>query len=178
MADRLWSFLARRLASSERMQTWLKKRAFSTPYFDITYRDGRPYMRRWWVLPKWCLEYDPQGVLQLKSWMPFSIRLHYIMLPDEDPHLHDHPFSFRTLLLAGHYIEQDIMGNFKRVSAGETYESVAERFHRIDKIHEKGVWSLFIIGPHIHTWGFLVGERKIFWREYLKSIGRDGATMG
>ena len=162
-----WGPLARLLASPAPLQ-WLQRRAERTPYFHIYGPDGRLYMRRWWLLPKWCLRFDPKcGALMPKPWMPFSIRLHHIMRPDADRHLHDHPFNFRSVVLAGWYVEQCLFGQLderaaaqvdgvaddlygtraiRHLKAGDTYRSAAGRMHRIDGVSEGGAWSLFVMG--------------------------------
>lgn len=168
LTDGLWSALAGWLADSPRVVALIQRVAARTPYFDIYGPGGTLYMRRWWLMPRWCLRFDPLlGYPMPKPWMPFSVRVHHIVRPDADRHLHDHPFNFRTLLLQGSYIEQTEGGRFKAVFAGDTYRSPAARFHRIDDVDREGVWSLFIMGRRVNDWGFLVDGHKVAWRQYL-----------
>lgn len=172
MKNTAWGLLARLLTASPAPLRWLQRLGERTPYFDIYGSDGTLYMRRWWLLPKWCLRFDPKcGALMPKPWMPFSIRLHHIMRPDADRHLHDHPFNFRSILLAGTYIEQ-AEDRFRMFEAGDTYRSPAGRFHRLDDIDPAGVWSLFIMGRRVNDWGFLVDGEKVPWQRYLSE--REG----
>ena len=166
MKDAAWRPLARLLARPTALR-WLQRLAARTPYFDIHGTDGSTYMRRWWLLPKWCLRFDPKcGALMPKPWMPFSIRLHHIMRPDADRHLHDHPFNFRSILLQGWYVERRPDGG-RTITAGETYRAPATRWHRISQLSEGGVWSLFIMGRRVNDWGFLVDGEKVPWQRYL-----------
>ncbi len=166
ISEVLWSVLADRLADSPRVMAWLQRRAARTPYFDIYGPGGTLYMRRWWLMPRWCLRFDPLlGYPMPKPWMPFSVRVHHIVRPDADRHLHDHPFNFRTLL-QGWNVELRPDGG-RTITAGETYRAPATRWHRISQLSEGGVWSLFIMGRRVNDWGFLVDGEKVPWREYL-----------
>ena len=170
MKHTAWGLLARLLTASPAPLQWLQRRAERTPYFHIYGPDGRLYMRRWWLLPKWCLRVDPKcGALMPKPWMPFSIRLHHIMRPDADRHLHDHPFNFRSILLQGWYVERRPDGG-RTITSGETYRAPATRWHRISQLSEGGVWSLFIMGRRVNDWGFLVDGEKVPWQRYLSEL--------
>ena len=168
-----WSLLARLLTASPAPLQWLQRRAERTPYFHIHGPDGSLYMRRWWLLPKWCLDFDSRrGYPMPKKWMPFSIRLHHIVRPDADRHLHDHPFNFRTIVLAGGYMEQtEPEGPVRPILPGDTYRSPARRFHRIAIVTGAGAWSLFIMGRRVNDWGFLVDGHKVPWQQYLAERG-------
>lgn len=163
-----------------RVLAWLRRRA--VPYFNIHGTDGRLYMRRWWLLPKCCLRFDSvRGYPMPAPWMPFSIRLHHIVRPDADRHLHDHPFNFRTFVLQGWY-EEEVPGHgpaagqhiTRYMLQGTTAAAPATRWHRIADVSEGGVWTLFVMGRRINGWGFLVDGKKVPWREYLS--GREGAA--
>lgn len=116
------------------------------------------YLRRW-ILAKtpWC-----------------GVMLHHILRPDADRALHDHPWSFASIILRGGYREQlkhdldqgGVWGkgryrdvrwfNFKR----------AEGLHRITRLHGD-VWSLVLHGPRRRTWGFAPSPNEwIDWRTY------------
>lgn len=168
LLEQCWAMVARRLAASPRAVALIRRAAARTPYFDIHDKDGTLYMRRWWLLPRWCLDFDPErGYPMPKAWMPFSIRLHHIVRPDADRDLHDHPFNFRSLVLEGMYYELGTSGWHRRVEAGTTYRAPATRWHRIDGVSDGGAWTLFVMGRRINDWGFLVNGRKVPWREYL-----------
>ena len=173
MNNRLWAFAAALIAASPRLIALLERWALLHPYNDI-YNHGRLYMKRWWLLPRWCLRYDDKaGALMPARWMPFSVRLHHIVLPDPDRHLHDHPFAFRSIVLRGSYVEQDVSGASRVVGPGSTYASPPERFHRIASVRKGGALSLFIIGRRQQDWGFLVGDGRVPWRVYLDAAAND-----
>jgi hypothetical protein len=51
-------------------------------------RAGRPYLRRWWVIPR-------------NRW--FNIYLQEILQDDDDRALHDHPWVNCSIILRGSY---------------------------------------------------------------------------
>lgn len=161
----LWS-LAAWIASRQRIADWLIKRSQRTPYFDIV-KDGETYMRRWWL-------FNPYGYESRQPrhrWCPISIRVHHIVKPDDDRHLHDHPWNARTIILRGGYLEIVDRGDLGLVmrgrDAGQTNRIGFGQFHRIAAVTDGGAYTLFISGEHRGTWGFLVDGVKVPWRKYL-----------
>jgi len=117
--------------------------------------------RRWWLVPP--------------SWrLPFSIRVHHILLPDADPYLHDHPWDWRTIILDGWYSEENVEGQMHTYCEGDTRAASAETLHRIDEVSVGGVWTLFIMRHRRNRWGFMCGDppRKIYWADYESQNGR------
>ena len=108
--------------------------------------------------------------------LPFAIRIHHIMRPDADPYLHDHPWAWRTIVLRGWYLEEDVFGTPQLRRAGETRAASAETLHRIDRVSEGGVWTLFITGRKCNAWGFVVPgngmPRKVYHQNYISENGR------
>lgn len=120
-------------------------------------------MRRYWLIPP--------------SWhLPFTVRIHHILAPDADPYLHDHPWNWRTIVLAGWYVEEDVEGRKTHRMRGDTRAATAETFHRIDAVGRNGAWTLFIMGRKRNRWGFMVGAppRKVYYRDYLKENAEGG----
>ncbi len=110
-----------------------------------------------------------------------SARINHIMRADLDPFLHDHPFDWRTIILKGWYVEEDVFGNFHRRDAGYTAENKAETFYRIHEVSPGGVWTLFITGPRYmrgverNHWGFITdgrAPRKVPHEVYHSVNGR------
>lgn len=161
-----WARLAHFIVDRPRLVDAIINRAKRTPYFHIAGEEGL-YMGRWWLMPRWTLTVDGQGHLMPKAWMPFSVRIHHICRPDHDRDLHDHPFNYRTIILRGCYVEEDIFGATRARITGDTAAATAQTFHRIAEVSDGGVWTLFIMGRRINPWGFLVGGRKVHWRDYL-----------
>ena len=120
--------------------------------------------------------------------MPFSIRLHNSVLPDQDRNLHDHPFNFRSIVIDGGYSEvallrdmtdaqvmaaygthalpdmtpdQDtvtFMAAKHYVHTGATYAAMAQRWHRIDQVY--GATGAWSI--------FIMGRRRQTWGFLVK----------
>lgn len=185
VADLPWMALAC-ILRQPRVLGGLQRIAARTPYFDIDGPDGSIYMRRWWLMPRWCLDFDEdRGYPMPKRWMPFSIRLHHIMRPDADRHLHDHPFNFRTVVLAGGYMEQDEhngpANRVRPVLPGDTYRSPAGRFHRIAVVSSGGAWSLFVMGRARRLHGALrtvlqMAEAGAIWQAAHAGLMADAAN--
>lgn len=173
--NHIWNLIAW-IVSRQRIADWLIARSQRTPYFDIV-KDGQTYMHRWWL-------FNPYGYESRQPrhrWCPISIRVHHIVKPDEDRHLHDHPWNARTIILRGSYLEEvppvkgsspaggfrpgQRVGRFRQ--QGDTARIGFGQFHRIAHVSAGGVYTLFISGPNRGTWGFLVGGQKVPWREYL-----------
>lgn len=166
MLNTLARFLARPAVAQ-----WLIARSMCTPYSDIV-KDGDLYMRRFWLFNP----YPDSGAsgADRKRWQfPISIRIHHIVLPDQDRALHDHPWNARTFILRGAYVEhrpEDAytvkhVGILRR--AGETATLKFGEYHRITSVSEGGVWTMFVTGKYRGTWGFLVNGAKVQWRKYL-----------
>jgi hypothetical protein len=159
VADALWrlvAWLVTRPAVSRRIQ----QRAARTPYGDIYGADGKSlYMRRWWLFNP----YEHHDGLRMFPWFPWSVRVHHIVRPDEDRHLHDHPWNCRTIILNGWYVEERAGGKLFERNAGDTASITHNEFHRIRWVDPNvGAVTLFITGRYRGTWGF-----KVPYREYL-----------
>lgn len=140
-------------------------RALRTPYYDITSADGSDiYMRRFWLFNP----YPGPGNYTRKGWRDWvpSVRVHWIRRPDQDRHLHDHPWNARTIVLDGYYTEERINSLHIR-DVGYTGRLRFGEFHRIVSVPSEGVWTLFITWRKRGTWGFLVNGVKVPHREYL-----------
>lgn len=157
-----------RIVSHGPVKRWIVRRAMQTPYFHL---DG--YMCRWWLFNAYC---DSEGNPIKRSWLMQrlpSIRVHHILRPDEDRHMHDHPWDAVSYILGGWYTEERETG-WAAYYAGHRNTLKAEDFHRIADVSFGGVWTLFITWPKRNAWGFKVdGGTKIRHDVYL--AGRDQA---
>jgi hypothetical protein len=80
----------------------LKRYAFRTPLRHLHDLDGGLYMGRWAVINEGTL-----GSRILERLTGYSsVRLHKIMRPDHDRDLHNHPFTYRTFVVRGFYVEE------------------------------------------------------------------------
>lgn len=132
---------------------------------------GRPYLRRWFVIPRNLV---------------FNVYLHQFLRSDDDRALHDHPWLFNaSLILRGGYIEHTIRAGGVAVRTRRDRGSMAFRWgpapHRVELLSLADVmpsqpsatdipvccWTLFITGPKVRTWGFHCPEQGwIPWQRF------------
>ena len=132
--------------------------------FDILDADGGLYLRRWRIVQT--------------PW--FAIYLHKIARSDKDRDLHDHPWSFVSLILRGGYDEVlDGAASWFPTTANAWAKPVRRRWlslsfrratdaHRILRLHRTPTWTLVLTGPRRRDWGFYIdGKGFVDWRTYL-----------
>ncbi len=126
--------------------------AASRPPDFIIGDPARPYLHRWWVIPR----NDS-----------FNVYLHRIMRNDDDRAWHDHPWQSTTIVLRGSMVEVTPDGE-KYLKAGDVVHREAVAKHRL-KVEPFSCWTLFLTGPWERTWGFWPGDGDTFvpWREYV-----------
>lgn len=165
----------------QRIVDFLIALAKRTPYSHLYHADGSCYMRRYWLMPCWLLQRrggkDGSNCWKPKPWVPFSLRLHEIITPDYDPHMHDHPWTFLSMVLRGGYTEQrpastePCFTGSRELSflAYRTPGSIALRRctdrHLISYV-EPDTWTLVALGPKRHWWGFYTLKGKVYYRDY------------
>lgn len=147
------------------------------PYSHLYHADQSLYMERFILLSR---QGENAG----------HVRLHHICTADYNLHMHDHPFSFYTVLLTGWYLEArpaernpcfNSIGTENNVLTLRKPGSIAYR-HACDrhKIISVGpdTWTLVFAGPLRQWWGFYTRAGKVFWRDYesiYKSTARKEA---
>jgi hypothetical protein len=142
---------------------YLLARAKKTPYTHIYgATDKELYMERYWLFNPFLVS----GAKPKHSWCPLSVRIHRIVKPDDDRHLHDHPWNARTFILKGCYTEERLDGPHIRWE-GDTARLNFGEYHRISHVPRDGVYTLFVSGKYRGTWGFLVDGAKVPYRRYL-----------
>lgn len=151
----------------------------------ITSRDSTVvYMLRCWLSPP-----QPCTVGQhAKYESGNAVLLHWILQPDDIPHLHNHPWWFQTRILSGGYVEErpdihnDTDGKSDRrtytIRPGEaTYASV-DHWHRIashlqgngdPSTGHGGTWSLVTTGPRVQPWSFLIDGAAVDAEGFLRT---------
>ncbi|MCK2183545.1 hypothetical protein [Halomonas getboli] len=168
----IWKAIAH-LASRPAVTRWLLRRAMRTPYSHIV-KNGETYMERYWLFNP----YDNATRVARRPWCPVSVRLHVIRKPDEDEHLHDHPWDARTLILRGWYLEERHGQHLTSRQPGDTAEIGVRRYHRITDVCQDGAVTLFITGRERGDgWGFLVDGRHVPWREYFARPSTSQAEL-
>lgn len=105
----------------------------------------------------------------------FSVYLHDIHEPDGDRDPHNHPWSFISVILRGHYTERFHPFPEKLIGRNVFYDQTWRRFsvHRMgrDTAHRiveaaPGLKTLIITGPRRGGWGFFTPDGYVPWQEY------------
>lgn len=160
--------------------------------------------RRWAFLERFDIRDPETGELYLRRWRVlqtpwFAIYLHKIAAPDKDRHLHDHPWSFLSLVLCGGYDElrpawparfDEDLGERSEtdgvdidprelIAVRRGWLSLgyrrAEDMHRIARLHRKPTWTLVLVGRRRRDWGFATERGWVQWERYL-GINQDGGV--
>lgn len=91
------------------------------------------------------------------------MRIHWTRTEDPEPHLHDHPGTFLSLIVFGWY--EEIRPNKPvRIRRWLNLCRVGN-LHRITRVSRWGCLSFLLCGPRVKTWGYLVGDT---WVPYTK----------
>lgn len=131
---------------------------------------GRPYLER----------------LTLIETPWFSLRLHRIRLPDHGRELHDHPWPFLSVVLRGWYDEEipdSSGGTVTRVRRIRwvNWKSATD-YHRVVRVPDRGVWTLFLTGQRWRRWTFLTRKGKVDAHEWLATrraeLAAEEASVG
>ena len=132
--------------------------------------DNEPYLERYYLL--W----------NTRKHTGFNIFLHKFLKGDPDD-VHDHPWPYATLILAGGYWEwipqfneagQKTCEIGKWRGPGHFRICKPNTFHRIELEEGVTAWTLFMPGPHKRDWGFLVDNKWIHNDNYLASRKQNG----
>ena len=118
------------------------------------YFGGSLYMRRWRIVDL--------------PW--FGVRVHHIVRSDADRELHDHPFTFASLILTGGYYEHSLDGRRTWYGPGSVVIRSADNLHRLELVggidHERAAWTLVFRGPRRREWGFLTDRGWQNWQAF------------
>jgi hypothetical protein len=101
---------------------------------------------------------------------PFNVFLHKFHKGDPGD-VHDHPWPYFTLILAGGYYEWVLENNQevrKWRGVGHFRFCSANSYHRIELKEGVTPWTLFMPGPQKREWGFLVNNKWIHNDNYLE----------
>jgi len=128
-------------------------------------QDREPYLERYYLL------------FNTRTHTGFNVFLHKFLKSDPDE-VHDHPWSYFTLILKGGYYEwipQFAADGTKSCEIrkwrgpGHFRISRASSYHRVEVKPGVTAWTLFIPGPHQRQWGFLVNNQWVHNDQYLES---------
>jgi hypothetical protein len=128
-------------------------------------QNNEPYLERYYLF------------LKDRKRFPFNIFLHKFLQSDPgDPH--DHPWPYFTLILKGGYYEYvPIFNNDGKMIAenviwrgpGHFRFCSSKSYHRVSLKPGITPWTLFVPGPQIREWGFLVNNKWIHTDDYLNN---------
>lgn len=121
---------------------------------------GEVYLARFWISD---FKLTSEG-LPISS---NSLLLHHFVAPDPDRHLHNHPQYFISTIISGGYTEELTEGREKSYTVGDTNRISAGKYHRVSEAMPD-TWSIVITGPKEQSWGFLVDDLHVNWRDYLE----------
>ena len=99
----------------------------------------------------------------------FAICLHWLMKPDPEPYLHDHPVSFLSLILRGSYRERRVKNaqglHIKENKWFNWIRATPDDRHSIVWVAPKTL-TLCLMGPTVRRWGYHNGEQWMHWKHY------------
>ena len=129
---------------------------------------GPDYLHRYRLLPM--IEYRGR-----RWYPPRNVFLHRFLQSDRGRDPHDHPWESWSILLAGELQESYWRGGkrkgirLRHIRKFRVIHRPATWCHRLIVPEGKKAWTLFVVGPKVREWGFLVGiQRKwVHWKEYL-----------
>lgn len=151
------------------------------PHTDICGSDGTVYLRRWFLCPR-----HPQD-----NKFTSRLYLHKFHRGDQDRHLHDHPWPFRSLILKGGYWEHSFDPIYAKLRArlrdewiaasiprtrrewcgpGSIVKRGAKWAHKVELKNDKPAWSLFLTGPKERNWGFHTEQGWCYHRNYENGV--------
>lgn len=150
----------------------LLRRLFQRPPDYLIGGAERPYLRRWWIIPR-------------NRWL--NVYLHNMLRDDDDRALHDHPWANVSIILRGGYDEHSPKYpnewpwnrelKVKRRKPGGVVFRHAKNVHRLTLPEGQAEsWSLFITGPVIRVWGFWCPNGWRPWQEFVDM--RDSGSIG
>lgn len=107
----------------------------------------------------------------------FAVCLHFIQKPDAEPHLHDHPVSFLSLVLKGWYKERrrtnpatlDDGGFWGIVETRRWYNFIRAALHDrhcITEVSPGGCITLAFMTKVKRRWGFHTPEGWVYYKDY------------
>lgn len=149
-----------------------------------------PYMTRYYLFNTRFFE-ENAFIKKYFPWMKifsWNLVMHNVHKSDEDG-LHDHPWPWATFILEGGYLEREPYNPkhpsnsksvvFKR-TAGNFRVRSSSSFHRLELSESEfgqETWTLFLMGPRIHTWGFLNENNNLIpHTTYLKNRNKKEYT--
>jgi hypothetical protein len=129
-----------------------------------------------WALLRWT-ETDSAYLTRLflvkTPW--FCVCLHWILKPDPEPYLHDHPTTFLSLILRGGYSECRAKNGTMETEDHNWYNFIRatpDDAHSITNV-KPNTLTLCFMGPKLRDWGYHLDYSWMHWKTYndLKRAG-------
>lgn len=136
------------------------KQITGKPYQSIYRQDGL-YMERYCLIPKNRL---------------FNIYIHHFHGSDDEIALHDHPWYSLGMILKGTYLEHTTDG-VKQLYPFRPKFRTPNFYHRVELINGP-VWTLFITGPRLKSWGFLCPKGHVDFKEVISKVDETHRSLG
>jgi hypothetical protein len=111
----------------------------------------------------------------------FAVYLHQICKSDEDKDLHDHPWSFESLILKGSYRENYSTGMHhyvvrnKTYYAGDVVQHDAEDAHQLTLLSQEA-WTLVFTSGREREWGYRTAMGWVDNKTY-RQLKNDGKLI-
>lgn len=108
----------------------------------------------------------------------FAVCLRWLNKPDPEPHLHDHPVTFLSLILRGGYAE------YRGFGIGSKAERLVHRWYNYVKAGDRhsivkvlpGTLTLAFMGPKVREWGFHTEGGWVTWKDYYTKQRSEKAS--
>lgn len=97
-----------------------------------------------------------------------GVYLHHLLRSDEDRALHDHPWSFVSIILTTGYVEHTPKGA-RRYGPGSILIRPAEWQHRLEL--DRSAWTLVIRFRRVREWGFHCLRGWVPWQQFDRQGG-------
>lgn len=107
---------------------------------------------------------------------PFvSLYIHRLDSPDPRPTLHDHPWSFLSIIIRGGYTERRLNPRTMHVHEARRVRRFNQvrphDAHAIIRLHRVPTWSVLLVGRRVREWGYLEpesvnGVRRWLWTPF------------
>lgn len=155
------------------------------PHTLLSYESMMAFAKRWRMQHRVITDFDDSKEPYLLRWNrrfgKISFKIHAILRADGDRCVHDHPWWFIRIILAGGYTEvyENRKGQlvtqelkvWRPWAPWRIYWCPRDFKHRITKITNGMVsWSFVISGPHWQEWGFFVKrngvQQKMHYKEF------------
>lgn len=103
----------------------------------------------------------------------FGIYLHDIHEPDADRDPHNHPWSFVSIVLRGHYVERLYEDPNSDIFHSRLHARMRWSLHKMGRTSAHriieaapGLKTLILVGPRRSNWGFFTENGYVPWQEY------------